>query len=387
MTKEIHFKPNPALAKEIVSLGGEKLTYCFQCATCSGSCPPARLTPFRVRKVIRQAQLGLKGKGLPSDLIWNCNLCFQCYVRCPRNVDLPGVIRALRNLEVKEGTAPEAVTLTESTLMDSGNIFGMDRSLRKDWIDYTDAEVEIKDKADVIYFVGCTTSYVGRLQGVPHAISSILNHLKEDWTMMEEEECCGHPLLLSGATKRYKEVASANVESVEATGAKRLVTGCPGCYLEFKHEYPKVLGRETKFEVLHTTQLINEAISAGNLEGEKFEGKLTYHDPCELGRIAGIFDLPRNIIKKFASDFLEAKWKGIDSNCCGAGGFVKGVNVDLANGLADRRIEILAKTGAEVIVSACPTCDQTLIESSTRMENPIRVIDIAELVAEQTGLI
>ncbi len=386
MTKEILFNPDPDLAREILSLGGEKLSYCFQCATCSGSCPPARLTPFRIRKVIRQAQLGLRGKGLPSDMIWNCNLCYQCYVRCPRNVDLPGVIRALRNVEVKEGTAPEAVTLTESSLMDSGNIYGMDRSLGKDWIDYTGAEVEIKDKADVIYFAGCATSYVGRLQGVPLAISSILNHLKEDWTMIDEV-CCGHPLILSGATERYKEMASANVEAVEATGAKRLVTGCPGCYLEFKHEYPKVIGRETKFEVLHTTQLIHDAIRAGKLEEEKFEGKLTYHDPCELGRIAGIFDAPREIIGKFASNFVEVTWKGMDSNCCGAGGFVKGVNVELANGLADRRMATLAKTGAEVIVSACPTCEQILMEASTRMKEPIRVIDMAELVADQMNLI
>lgn len=370
----------------IVKAGGDKLSLCFQCKTCTGSCPSALASDFRIAKVVRLARLGLRTRVLSGDLIWKCTLCNRCRVRCPEGVDIPGVVKALRALMLERGGIPEAVFLAESAIWENKNVFNMDPSSRMDWVDYTGTEAQVKDRADLVYFVGCVTSYSGRAQSVAHAISSILNSVGEDWTLLKDEWCCGHPLALTGGTGRIKQSAKHNVGAIEATGASRVVTGCPGCYLELVHEYPKVLGRVSGFEVLHFTQLLDHYVSWGLLKMGKFEEKLTYHDPCELGRIGGVFQEPRNVIGSFCTSFLEPTENSENSNCCGAGGFVKGVDLPLASALADTRLEALTKTSAEVVVSACPSCYQNLLEASQRKGNELRVLDLSELVAQQLGL-
>ncbi len=360
---------------------------CFQCATCTGTCTSAQASDFRVRKLVRLAQLGLRSRILSGQLEWMCNTCYRCYERCPRGVDIPAIVIALRNLALKKGYVPEAVTLAEKAIIGSKNVFAIDHSLRRDWADYTGAEVEVKKKADTVYFVGCITSYSGRVQGIAQAISSILNNVEEDWTLLEDEWCCGHPLALSGGADRIRKNVEHNVKAIEAKRAKRVVTGCPGCYLELKNEYPKHLGRPLKFQVLHFTELLDEHIEKGSVKVPKLNGRVTYHDPCELGRIGGIFDEPRRIIKSFVPDLVEPRENLRDSTCCGAGGFVKGTNLSLSSDLADLRMEILLNTGARTCLSACPSCHQNLMEAAVRKGDSVQVLDIAELVAQQLGLL
>lgn len=377
----------PEFSRKIVSAGGDTLYLCFQCGVCTGGCPPARLSDFRIRKLVRLAQFGLGNRILPSDSLWMCTACYKCHVRCPRGVDIPGIVTTLRNLAVREGLAPEAVVLAEKAIDSVKNPFGMDNSMRTEWSLYTGAELKLKKEADVVYFVGCVTAYSGRLQGVAHAITSILNHVGENWTLLEGEHCCGHVLMLSGAKNKFKEIAEQNLRAVEATGAKRLVTGCPSCFWAFKTEYAEALGRNPRFEVVHFTQLLDEYLREDKLSGTRFEGRVTYHDPCELGRLAGIYHAPRNLLHAFATEFVEARENLRDGRCCGAGGFVKGTNLSLASDLADVRLKILAETGAEVCISACPSCDLMLGEAVLREEGSPRVLDLAEFVAQQVGLL
>jgi len=373
-------------SERIVRAGGDKLSLCFQCKTCTGSCPSALASDFRIAKVVRMARLGLRTRLLRGDLVWKCTLCDKCRVRCPEGVDIPGVVKALRALMLERGGIPEAVFLAESAIWENKNVFAMDPASRMDWVDYTGAEPQVKDTADLVYFVGCVTSYSGRAQDIAHAVSSILNGVGEDWTLLKDEWCCGHPLALTGGEGRIKQTAKHNVDVIEATGASRLVTGCPGCYLELAHAYPEVLGRAPRFEVLHITQLLDRYVERGLLEMKQFDEKLTYHDPCELGRIGGVFQEPRNVMGSFCTSFFEPVENLENSNCCGAGGFVKGVDLPLASTLADMRLEALAATGAEVVVSACPSCYQNLLEASQRKGNMVRVLDLSELVAQRAGL-
>lgn len=222
-------------------LSDKKIRACLQCAACSGCCPSARASPFRIRKLIRQIQLGSSGAFSKSDLSWLCVMCYKCLERCPKDVNIPHVILALRNLAIGKGFAPETVVAVRRNVEAYGNPLGLDNSVRRDWIDYTGAKVKVGgSKAETVYFVGCLSSYMGRLQGIPYAISLILDKAGEDWTLLSDELCCGHPLLLAGFIDDFKELAARNVKIVEDIGAKLLLTGCPGCTVAFKREYQEI---------------------------------------------------------------------------------------------------------------------------------------------------
>jgi len=161
--------------------------------------------------------------------------------RCPKDVNIPHVVLALRNLAIGKGFAPETVVAVRRNVEAYGNPLGLDNSVRRDWIDYTGAKVKVGgSKAETVYFVGCLSSYMGRLQGIPYAISLILDKAGEDWTLLSDELCCGHPLLLAGFIDEFKELAARNVKIVEDIGAKLLLTGCPGCTVAFKREYQEI---------------------------------------------------------------------------------------------------------------------------------------------------
>lgn len=294
----------------------------------------------------------------------------------------------MREAAVRSGLAPEKVLELERAVVDTKNVFAMDHAERGEWVLYTGAEAPVKEKADIVYFAGCVTSYSGRLQNIAASISAIMNHVGEDWTVLgQDESCCGHPLRLNGVTDNVKEIVENNVEAIEAREPRRLVTGCPGCYLAFRDEYPEVLGRELSFEVVHFTELLHEYLRLGKIAPSKLRIKATYHDPCELGRLAGIVEEPRYVLRRTVSRFIEAPENGVNGRCCGAGGGLKGHNLALSEALADTRYEMLTNTGAQIIVSACPACHQNLSEAAMRRETPLNIVDLAELMAQQLGLV
>jgi len=134
MTDE-YVRPNPEFTKRVIDAGGDTLNLCFQCGTCTGSCPSGRYTAFRVRKMIRKAQLGLKDEVLPSDDLWYCTTCYTCYERCPRGVDIPGIVLAIRNIAVQEGYMKEAHKKTASFIVNNGHLMSLKdehKALRKD---------------------------------------------------------------------------------------------------------------------------------------------------------------------------------------------------------------------------------------------------------------
>ncbi|MBS7642989.1 (Fe-S)-binding protein [Candidatus Bathyarchaeota archaeon] len=381
---------DPAFATQILPLG---VKACSQCAACTGSCPVALTGPLRIRKLMRQAQFGLRDKILQSDVLWTCTMCNECFERCPKAVDIPKVILTLRNLAVERGLAPKAVMQAESSVMNLRNLFGANPSIREFRLKKLTKfypqmiQAKIDEKADIVYWVGCIASYFGRIQGVPYAIASILNHVGENWTLLNEEWCCGRPLALSGVIGDYAKIAEHNVRVVEALGVRRLVTGCPGCMLAFKNDYPKILNRELNFEVIHFTQLLDQYVSKGMLASKKLVGRVVYHDPCELGRLGGIFKEPRNILERFVTRVVESKENLRNSRCCGAGGFVRGINSSLAESLALARLKTLLETDAELIVTACPGCEQNLKDAALKQKVGVQVLDVAELVARQLGLL
>jgi len=373
------------------------LYVCAQCGYCVNICPTYEKIPWESNsprgklyflKALSQSH-GIRNwlfgpKANVTELF--AKRVYDCTV-CPVRIDLPRLWKKLREGIVNAGLAPEAVERTRRSLIQSRNIFGMENSMRRDWADYSGADIKIKDRAEIVYFAGCVTSYSGRVQRIAESTVTILNHMDEDWTLLKDEWCCGHPLAVSGATQGFKEIAEHNIKAIDSTGAKRVVTACPGCALAFTEEYPELAGIEPRFEVLHLTELLNQYVERQGMEIPMLDKRVTYHDPCELGRLGGVLDEPRKVLRHSARELVQPRCEGLNGRCCGSGGLLKGVNLPVSEAIADDRLTALLQTGAEICVSACPSCIQTLKDAAERREKGPKVMDISELVAQQIGLI
>ena len=409
-------EPDPSFSRKIIETGGEGLSQCFTCATCSGSCPPGRVSPFRIRKLVRQAQFGLKNDLLPSADPWLCTQCFRCYERCPRDVEIPDVVLALRRLMVEKKMAPGGIETLAQTIVENYNPLAQNHEDRINWIDFRkkwnsrlirrikDEEdkaklkyVElgeedlIKDKAETVYFVGCNSSYPRINMGIPDALVHIMHAVGEDFTLLGlDERCCADPIFLSGHHGAFKELAEHNLRAVEERGATRLVMTCAGCYRVFKHEYPRILGMTPDIEIVHATELLDRYLQEGKLETPELQEsalKVTYHDPCEIGRVGRIFEAPRRVLEGVGIPVVEMAEERESSFCCGGGGLVKVVDQEISSKLAFTRIGQAEDAGAEIITSACPSCKTTIRDGVLSLGKKIGVMDITELVAQQLGLL
>jgi Fe-S oxidoreductase len=323
-----------------------------------------------------------------SSLLYECTLCGRCMSVCPVEFDLVNLWKAARETIFIEGFSPDSVKEVSKQINTNKNLYGLPNDTRDDWIDYESANVPRKELAQTIYFVGCVTSYSGRLGEVARSVSSILNHLGEDWTILGGNEwCCGAPLDFSGATPGLKEIAQHNVEAIENMNAKKVIFNCPGCYRVFKDKYPNILGRQLKFQSLHIVEYLNSRLEDERLKPKnRFTGQVTYHDPCELGRLVGMYDEPRVLINKYAERITELPENRSAGRCCGTGGVMKAIVPDLANKVGLTRIRQVKDTKAELLLSACPACIIGLGEAAKIEKLKVRVTDISKLVSDQLDL-
>jgi Fe-S oxidoreductase len=173
------------------------------------------------------------------------------------------------------------------------------------------------------------------------------------------------------------------VEAVRELGARRLVATCPSCYHTWAHEYPQLLDEPLGFEVLHSTELLAELVQEGRIKLNGFQQKVTYHDPCDLGRTSGIYDAPRRIIDAIPGiEFVEMADNREMSLCCGGGGDAEMADAELTAAVARRRIQQAQDTGAQVVVSACQQCVRPLTESARKNKIRLKAMDISELVLQ-----
>jgi Fe-S oxidoreductase len=385
-----------------------QLLACGKCGDCIDACPVyeemkddrfsprARLLNYRLEALKQRGLIPLFFKRGVSrrkmrkleDMLYGCTICGRCITVCPNELELVEIWKAARESASIGGFVPEVIEKLSSTINSEKNLYGLPNSSRADWVDFESAEVPRKEKAETIYFIGCLTSYTGRLGRLAKAVSALLTYFGEDWTILGGEEwCCGAPLELGGVTFQLKEIAKHNVEAIEATGARKVVFNCPACYRVFKEKYPSILGRKLNFECLHIVEYLNLKLKERGLTGPKFEGVVAYHDPCELTRLLGLFNEPRAVISRFAENFVELPENLAAGRCCGGGGVMKAVMPDVSSKLAATRIKQVMELKVDLLLSGCPACYLTLGDAAASEGLPVRVADVAELVAEQLGLV
>jgi Fe-S oxidoreductase len=254
------------------------------------------------------------------------------------------------------------------------------------------AELTAKGEVpDILFWVGCMGSYDERAQRITRDICKILQHVGLKYAILgEEESCTGDPAKRAGNEFLFQMQAMVNIQVLDGYQIKKIVTACPHCFNTIKNEYPALGGH---YDIIHHTQLIQELIDDGKLKaegGESFKGKkITYHDPCYLGRGNGVYEAPRKALEALDADLTEMRRCKSNGLCCGAGGAQmfkepetgkKDINVE--------RIEEALETGAKVVAAACPFC-MTMLSDGVKhfdKEQEVKVLDIAEITARANGL-
>jgi heterodisulfide reductase subunit D len=371
---------------------GEDLSRCYYCLKCTAGCPSAPAMPYGPAQMVRLVQLGLKDELLESRSIWFCLHCETCGARCPNEISIAGLTRALREMAMEEkgdvlqaDAGIQALRTLGENIIKAHNISADDNSQRLMWSENLERipdGLEMKKGANTVYFVGCVSSFFPMTYIIPQAFVQILEETGEDFTALGGEEwCCGYPLLMAGMGAQAEETVRHNVAQIREVGPKRLVTTCPACYHMWKHFYPEILGEELGFEVVHSTQVLAELLDEGRIKLKATPRRVTYHDPCDLGRKNDLYDAPRRVLESIPELALkEMSDSRQDALCCGGGGNVETFNPELVGELSQRRLGQALETEAQVIVSACPQCERTLAAEARREKARVRVMDLVEFV-------
>ncbi len=246
------------------------------------------------------------------------------------------------------------------------------------------------EKPDVLFWVGCAGSFDDRAKKITRAFAKILNKVGTKYAVLgQEESCTGDPAKRAGNEFLFQMQAMMNIQVLNGYGIQKIVTTCPHCFNTLKNEYPELGG---KYEVMHHTQFIKELIDDGKLavEGGEFKGKkITYHDPCYLGRANDVYEAPRNLIEKLDTELAEMKRSRAKGLCCGAGGAQMFKEPEKGNkDINIERTEEALEMSPSLIATGCPFCN-TMLTDGVKMKNrsrEVKVMDLAELVAKAADL-
>jgi len=374
--------------KEIIDVikasGGDAFKRCFQCGLCDTVCPWNRVRSFSMRKLVREATFGLTE--IESEDIWRCTTCGRCPQQCPRDVKQIESGISLRRIANDYGVYPapvKTIRTINAGLVAQGNPFGEDREKRAAWAEGLSVKPFTEDM-EILYFPGCYLSYDPRLKKVAKATANILNKAEVNFGILgSKENCCGESIRKTGDEELFKQLAKENIKTFIDNGVKKILVSSPHCYHTFKNEYPEF---RVNFEIVHISQYLFELVNEGRLQlKQDYPKKVTYHDPCYLGRHNGIYDEPRGILNKIPGlELNELPDSRSDSLCCGGGGGRVWMETLKGERFCDLRIDQALGLGAEVLATSCPYCITMLEDSRITMgvDEKIEVKDITEIVQE-----
>ncbi|MCD6134631.1 MAG: (Fe-S)-binding protein [Candidatus Omnitrophica bacterium] len=372
------------IVDEIKEAGGETFKLCYQCGKCDAVCPWNKVITFSMRKVIREAAFGLTD--IEGESIWRCTTCGRCVQQCPRQVNQIELGVSLRRIATTYQVFPTSVKPVRTisgSLVGDGNPLNEDRQKRADWAKGHSVKT-FSEGMEILYFVGCYLSYDARLKKVAVATANILNKAGVDFGILgAKESCCGESIRKTGDEDVFRRLATENIKTFIDNGVKRIVVSSPHCYHTLKNEYPEFM---VHFEVVHINQYLSELIAAGRLEftGE-YKKRVTYHDPCYLGRHNDIYDEPREVLKQIPGlELVEMADSRQNSLCCGGGGGRIWMETPKSERFSDLRVDQALETGAQVLATSCPYCITNFEESSLSLEpdDVLEIKDITEIINE-----
>ncbi len=361
----------------------EQAAICARCGYCKPVCPVYRVRGWESNTP--RTKLFIAGEdSIPKEdisRIFECTLCGRCNVACQVDINVTRVCTDLRKKYRSIG--PEGVGRLEAALKEKHNVLNQDNTERLRWTRrLKDVEIK-KDGGRIAYFAGCSAALFPALNSIPQSFVKILENVREDYVILGDREwCCGLPLIALGMPDVAEEFIVHNVELINSLGVESVVVTCPGCFKVFKHDYRDIAGDLIDFEVLHSTEYILGLMDWDKISPKKFESKITYHDPCALGRGGGVFEEPRRILENIPGiSFTELYENKRDCNCCGGGGSLMAINPGLSYDITQNKVAEINSIGVDNVVSACQTCKKNIQECARREKASFKALDIVELVA------
>ena len=407
----LHMVASP-LAQVMARAGGNsraflqavELDSCTRCGECQRVCDtytgPALTSPYirlktfgcyRAAERLPHSLARLLGGRKPGNAelkdfsldLYRCTLCGRCQAVCPVRIGLRDLWLSLRQEMVGRGVHPAGLDKAREAIATTRNVVAYPNEERATWVDFAaepPADGYRREKAEWVYFVGCMASFSPAVQGIPEAFTRLLTRAGVDFTLLGEEEwCCGFPLIVAGMPEAARELMEHNLQRVKATGARGVLFSCPSCYRTWNNEYrPHLDG----LELLHSTQLLERLVSQGEIAFQPLGKKVTYHDPCDLGRNGGVFDAPRQVLYSVPELTLVEIGQNREMGlCCGGGGDHEIVDPDLCYSVADRTWKAIQATGADIVITACQQCQRTLLQAREKAGDQRELLDITQLAA------
>jgi Fe-S oxidoreductase len=372
---------------------------CTECGRCQSQCPAWHtekpLSPKLLVMAMRDHALAkvpsdkpMVGETISPDVLWSCTTCGACVNECPVDIEHIDHIVNMRRFQVLvESEFPTELGGTFRNLEKAGNPWGANRMDRNAWISECDFPVEVIDGAlpddlEYLFWVGCAGAYEERAKKTTKAVAELLYMSGVKFGVLgARETCTGDPARRAGNEFLYQILSRENVETfkevyVNYKGKKKVVVTCPHCFTTIGRDY-KQQGFE--LEMVHHTQLLNTLVKEGRLKPvAPSSKKLTYHDPCYLGRHNQIYEPPRELLESTGVDLVEMPRNKDRSFCCGAGGGRMWMEEKLGTRINMNRVDEAIATGAEEVAVGCPFCRVMVSDGVKGRESDVEVIDVAQ---------
>jgi len=338
---------------------------------------------------LRGGAAGLKkllGEVVSEEEVWDCTTCGACMEVCPMLNEHIAKIMGMRQFGVlMESRFPEEFQTLYRGLENQGNPWGLNAETRSEWA--KDLQVPLlaeKGETDILFWVGCAGSFDQHSQKISRSLVKILQRAGADFAILgNEEKCCGDPARRSGMEYLFQVQARQNIETLNRYKFKRIVTACPHGYHVLRNEYPKLGGVYT---ILHHSELLHELLAQGKIRVAPAQGApVTYHDPCYLGRYGGIYEKPRRLLRRVIGGRpREMAARRKTSFCCGAGGGGMWKEEKSGKRISHCRLEQAEKTGAGIIVTACPYCSIMFHDAIAETgREKLKTIDLVQAIEER----
>ena len=371
--------------------------YCAYCVDNQAACPTyltvhheivtgrgKMITARHLAQGILKPEEGLEAL---RDGLFQCTFCAACEQNCLVDIPLTKVYTELKSF--LQDKLPPTTQMMFDNLEKYHNFYGLDQEDRNNW----SFEVEeIYDEWLYLqhhtgYFLGCVYSYSGRAEQGPVSILKLAKQANEKISLFSPTEyCCGTIYILAGNKEKAKEFAEHNINEIQKLGIQNLIISCAGCYRVFTEEYPQLLGKELPFKVISHMEYLLNLVKAKKLSFTNNSSvKVTFKDPCELGRHCGVYEVARDLLAALPGvenrEMINTKDQAL---CCGAGGLLKANYPVMANDIALRLISQMEEQEVDLCLNSCPSCLLNIDENLRGKNSKIKSKDIAELVLDRT---
>ncbi len=375
------------------------LDACTECGRCTSVCPANTVgTSLSPRDIILDLRNFARKDGdsafaapiinavpaTAAESLWQCTTCGACMEACPVFIEqMPKIVDMRRYLVMEESDFPDTMQEAITSLESRGHPFRGTQSSRVDWAEGLNVNTiaEARD-AEVLFWVGCGGALIERNQKVVRATAQLLEKAGVKFAILgREEKCTGDPARRIGNEFLFEMLAKENVEKLNGYEVKKIVTSCPHCFNTLRNEYPQFGGH---YEVYHHSEFLAKLVDDGKIKPvTPGEQKITFHDPCYLGRHNGVFDAPRELVQISSKNPpVEMKQNRTNGFCCGGGGGMSFVEEPKDKRVNQERARQALETGADVVAVGCPFC-MTMMEdgvNARKGERDVRVMDVAELL-------